>query len=76
MCQTLPPRPMTSVYKNGGEEAVWFTRLSVAGFDTVDFCIDIYYWFDKSTKHKQALQEFCVFCNTEFAGMVNHVSTR
>ena len=27
MCQTLPPRPMTSVYKNGGEEAVWFTRL-------------------------------------------------
>ena len=49
---------------------------SVAGFDTVDFCIDIYYWFDKSTKRKQALQEFCVFCNTEFAGMVNHVSTR
>ena len=27
MCQTLPPRPMTSVYKNGREEAVWFTRL-------------------------------------------------
>ena len=27
MCQTLPPRPMTSAYKNGGEEAVWFTRL-------------------------------------------------
>ena len=28
MCQTLPPRPMTSVYKDGGEEAVWFTRLT------------------------------------------------
>ena len=41
-----------------------------------DFCVDIYYWFDKSTKRKQALQDFCIFCDTEYAAMVKHVSTR
>ena len=50
--------------------------VSMAGFDIADFCVDIYYWLDKSTKLKQALQEFCVVCNTEYAGMVKHVSTR
>ena len=51
-------------------------EVKVAGFDISDFCVDIYYWFDKSTKRKQALQEFCLFCDSEYVGMVKHVSTR
>jgi len=31
----------------------------VTGFDVDDFCIDVYYWFEKSTKRKQSLSDFC-----------------
>lgn len=48
----------------------------VTGFDVEDFCVDIFYWFDKSTKRKQHLEEFCAFCDMTYAEMVKHVSTR
>ena len=48
----------------------------VTGFDVEDFCVDVYYWFDKSTKRKQYLEEFCLFCDTTYAHMIEHVSTR
>lgn len=32
----------------------------VTGFDVEDFCVDVYYWLDKSKKRKQSLEEFCV----------------
>jgi len=47
----------------------------ITGFHVEDFCVDIYYWFDKSTKRKQSLEEFCTFCDTAYAGMIKHVST-
>ena len=47
----------------------------ITGFDVEGFCVDIYYWFDKSTKRKQSLEEFCTFCDTAYAGMIKHVST-
>ena len=49
---------------------------TVTGFDVEDFCVDIYYWFDKSTKRKQSLEEFCAFCDTTYAEIVKYVSTR
>ncbi|KAL5478209.1 hypothetical protein EMCRGX_G025105 [Ephydatia muelleri] len=49
---------------------------TVTGFNVEDICIDIYYWFDKSTKRKQALKEFCEFCDLTYVEMVKHVSTR
>ena len=45
-------------------------------FDVEDFCVDIYYWFDKSTKRKLQLEEFCTFCDTTYAQMIKYVSTR
>ena len=30
------------------------------GFDVEDLCVDVFYWFDKSTKRKGILREFCV----------------
>lgn len=48
----------------------------VTGFDVDDFCVDIYYWFDKSTKRKQSLSDFCAFCDTAYADMIKHTSTR
>ena len=33
------------------------------GFDVEEFIIDIFYWFDKSTKWKNGLKSYCTFCN-------------
>jgi hypothetical protein len=40
------------------------------GFDVEDFCVNV---FDKSAKQKQCLH---CFCDTTYADMVKHVSTR
>ena len=46
------------------------------GFDVEDMLVDLYYWYDKSTKRKNELCEFCDFCNIEYRQVVKHVSTR
>ena len=51
-----------------------FTKTS--GFDVEDLCVDAFYWFDKSTKRKGVLQEFCTFCDMEYSEIVRFVSVR
>ena len=46
------------------------------GFDVEEFAIDLYYWFEKSTKRKNELQSYCMFCDQEYQAIVKHVSTR
>ena len=46
------------------------------GFDAEEFVIDLYYWFDKSTKRKNELQSYCKFCDQEYRAIIKHVSTR
>ena len=46
------------------------------GFDVEEFSIDLYYWFDKSTKCKNGLQSYCTFCDQDYRAIVQHVSTR
>jgi len=46
------------------------------GFDVEEFVIDLYYWFDKSTKRKNGLYSYCNFCDQEYRDIVKHVSTR
>jgi hypothetical protein len=48
----------------------------VTGFEIEEIVIDVAYWFDKSTKCKAGLEEFCVFCDTPYKEVVSHVSTR
>ena len=45
-------------------------------FDVEDVCVDVYYWFDKSTKRKGTFREFCSFCDTEYREVVRYVSVR
>jgi len=47
----------------------------VTDFDVEDMMVDLYYWFDKSTKRKNGLVEFCDFCDTQYREIMKHVST-
>ena len=38
--------------------------------------VDTFYYFDKSTKRKNGLAEYCQFCDVEMRNIVKHVSTR
>ena len=38
--------------------------------------IDLFYWFDKSTKRKASLSEYCTFCDVTYRDIVKHVNTR
>ena len=46
------------------------------GFAIEDILVDLYYWFDKSTKRKNELASFCEFCDTTYRQIIKHVSTR
>ena len=45
-------------------------------FDVEDLCVDVFYWFDKSTKRKGVLKEFCDFCDTSYREVVRYISVR
>ena len=46
------------------------------GFDVEDMMVDLFYWFDYSTKRKNKLVEYAQFCDQEYPQVVKHVSTR
>ena len=56
--------PCHVIHNTAHKGSVGFTR--VTKFDIEDFCIDIYFYFDKSTKWKNALQSYAEFCDQEF----------
>ena len=49
---------------------------SVTGFDVEDFCIDVFYYFDKSTKRKGALKSYNEFCDQQYRKILKHVNVR
>ena len=72
----------SSVYFNGcpchiinaaQKGAEQFSVMSV--FDVEEFVVDLFYWFDKSTKWKDLMQEYCQFCDHSYRAFVKHVST-
>ena len=49
---------------------------SIADFEIEDHCVDLYYWFDKSSKRKSALLEYYEFCDQEYEEVIRYASTR
>ena len=45
-------------------------------FDVEDLCVDIFYWFDKSTKRKGILMEFCEFCDSTYREIIRFINVR
>ena len=41
------------------------------GCDVEELVIDIYYWFDKSTKRKGSLEDYCCFCDIRYKQVIN-----
>ena len=52
-----------------------FTEVQ-AGINVEDLLIDLYYWFDKSTKRKGVLVEYMELCDQEYGNILKHSSTR
>lgn len=48
----------------------------MSGFNVEEMAIDLFYWFDKSTKRKVALVEYCTFCDIAYRQVLKHVNTR
>ena len=48
----------------------------VLGLNVENSCIDIFYWFDKSSKRKGKLIEYFQFCDQEYQSVLKHVSLR
>ena len=42
---------------------------SCVGFELEEFTVDLYYWFEKSTKRKNCLRSYCEFCDQEYRSM-------
>lgn len=53
-----------------------YIYLQATKFDLEELMIDTYYYFDKSTKRKSGLAEYCTFCDTQYRKILKHVSTR
>ena len=49
---------------------------SSSKFDAENFLIDLYFWFEHSTKRKNELRSFCDFCDQQYRSVIKHVSTR
>ena len=49
-----------------------------SGFNIEEMAIDLFYWFDKSSKRKNSLADFCCFCDITYQQVVvvKHVSKR
>ncbi|XP_033096708.1 uncharacterized protein LOC117100983, partial [Anneissia japonica] len=62
------------IHNTAGKAGETFHR--VTGFSVDDMLVDIFYWFDKSTKRKASLQEYCEFCDTSYRTIIKHVNTR
>lgn len=51
-----------------------FTECSA--LDVEELTIDLYYWFDKSTRRKNGLRSYCTFCEQKYRAIIKHVTTR
>ena len=48
----------------------------VLGINIEDVLINLFYWFDKSSKRKEKLSEYLEFCDQDYQKVLKHVFTR
>lgn len=62
------------VHNTSAAAASAFTEAT--GFDVSDILVDLYYWFDHSSKRKNLLVEYSGFCDQEYRQVIKYASTR
>lgn len=62
--------PCHIIHNTASHASKLFARAT--GFDVGDFLVDIYYYFDNSTKWQALLKEFCTFCDQEYREIWGH----
>lgn len=48
----------------------------ITGFNLEELAVDLFYYFDHSSKRKSHLQEYCEFNDIEYREIIRYVSTR
>ena len=66
--------PCHKLHNASGKAGTVFSE--VTDFDVEDHCVDVFYWFNKSSKRKKILKEYYEFCDTEFQEVIKFISTR
>ena len=61
------------ILHNAAQRAAGFT--GACWFDVEELVVNLFYWFDKSTRRKNELQSYCTFCDQEYRAIIKHVST-
>ena len=49
--------------------------LNITSFDKENHCVDLYHWFDKSSKHKNILSDYFEFCDMKYSEVIQFLST-
>ena len=49
---------------------------SAAHFEIEDFCVDMFYYFNKSTKRKCTLKTYYEFCNHKYRQILKHINVQ
>ena len=49
---------------------------TVSDFGIKDHCVDLCYWFDKSSKQKSILKEYYDFCDQDYQEVIKYISTQ
>ena len=65
--------PCRILHNASGKAGIAFTQIT--GFDVEDHCVDVFYWFDKSSKRKNILKEYYEFCDNKYAEVIKFIST-
>ena len=66
--------PCHIVHNTAGKAGTAFEE--VTGFNVEDLIIDLFNWFEKSTKQKACLSEYCTFGDVNYGEVVKHVNMR
>ena len=65
--------PCHILHNASSKAAISFTEIT--GFDIEDHSVDLFHWFDKSSKRKSILKEYYEFCDTQYS-VIKFISTR
>ena len=49
---------------------------AVSNFDLENHCVDVFHWFEKSTKLKSIVKEYYDFCDVDYQEVIKYNSTR